>query len=73
MLRDKGPPFLLCGDDDKWKRDLEELLQLNQVVTVLSIGDIKYDTLNYLKAHPNIQTLEMFTKYYKKGEKRFNA
>ena len=60
---------MLCGKAGRWKRDLEELLQLNQVVMLLSIGDVKYDTLNHLKAHPNIQILEMPTKHLKKREK----
>ncbi|KPV65366.1 MAG: hypothetical protein AOA65_0228 [Candidatus Bathyarchaeota archaeon BA1] len=29
--------------------------QPNQVVVLLSLGDVKYDVLSYLKAHPNIQ------------------
>ena len=71
MLKDQEASFsvLLCGKDGKWKRDLEELLQLNQVATLLSIGDVKYDILNHLKAYPNIQILEMSTKYFKKKRK----
>ena len=55
LLRDQGlsSGVLLCGKDGK--RDLENLLQLNQVVTLLSRGDVKYDILNYLNTHPNIQ------------------
>jgi len=71
MLKDRelSSNVLLCAKDGKWKKDLEELLQLNQVVTLLSIGDVKYDILNYLKAHPNIQIMETSTKYYRKREK----
>ena len=71
MLKDQelSSNVLLCGKDGEWKRDLEELLQLNQVVTLLSIGDVRYDILNHLKAYPNIQILEMPTKYFKKREK----
>ena len=29
--------------------------QPNQVVVLLSLGDVKHDVLSYLKAHPNIQ------------------
>jgi hypothetical protein len=36
---------------------------------LLSLGDVKYDVLSYLKAHPNIQILEMSTRYIKKREK----
>jgi len=35
----------------------------------LTLGDVKYDVLNYLTAHPNIQIPEMSTKYLKKKEK----
>lgn len=38
-------------------------------MTLLSIEDVKYDILNYPKAHPNIQIMEMSTKYYKNREK----
>lgn len=71
LWRDQGlsSSFLLCGKAGMWKRNLEEFLQLNQVVTLLSIGDVKYDILNCLKAHSNIQILEMSTKYFKKREK----
>jgi len=60
---------VLCGKDGKWKTKLEELLQPNEVVTLLSLGDVRYDVLSYLKAHPNIQIIEMSTKYFKKREK----
>jgi len=72
LPRDQGlsSGVLLCGKDGEWKTKLEELLRLNQVVTLLSTGDVKYDTLSYLKAHPNIQIPEMYAKYYKKREKR---
>jgi len=50
---------LLCGKDGKWKTKLEELPQPNQVVVLLSIGDVKYDVINYLHAHPNTQIPEM--------------
>ena len=47
MLKDRelSSNVLLCAKDGKWKKDLEELLQLNQVVTLLSIGDVKYGLL----------------------------
>ena len=60
---------VLCGKDGKWKTKLEELLQPNQVVVLLALGDIKYDVLSYLNAHPNIQIPEMSTKYLNKREK----
>lgn len=71
MSRDKGlsSSVLFCGKDGKWKGDLEKLLRLNQVVTLLSLGDVKYDILKYLKAHPNIRITEMSTHYFKKREK----
>jgi len=60
---------VLCKKDDKWKTKLEELLQPNQVVMLLSPGDAKHDVLSYLNAHPNIHIIEMSTKYLKKREK----
>jgi hypothetical protein len=60
---------VLCGKDGKWKTKLEELLQPNQVVVLLALGDVKYDVLSYLNAHPNIQILEMSTEYLKKRER----
>jgi len=67
--RELSSNVLLCTKDGEWKKDLEELLRLNQVVTLLSRGVVKYEVLNYLKAHPNIQILGMSTKYFKKREK----
>jgi len=64
-----GVLSVLCGKDGKWKTRLEELLQPNQVVVLLSLGDVKYDVLSYLKAHPNIEIIEMSTRYLKKREK----
>ena len=45
---------MLCGKDGKWKTRLEELLQPNQVVVLLSLGDVKYDVLSYLTASSNM-------------------
>jgi len=60
---------LLCGKDGRWKTRLEELVRPNQVVMLLSLGDVKYNVLSYLNAHPNIQILEMSTKCLKKRDK----
>jgi hypothetical protein len=76
LLRDQEPSGILpvlCGKDDKWKTGLEELLRPNQVVVLLSIGDVKYDVLSYLNAHPNIQIIEMSTRYIKRGDKVLTA
>jgi len=70
MLRDQEPSGVLlvfCGKDGKWKKKLEEFMQLNQVL--LALGDVKYDVLSYLNAHPSIQIIEMSTRYIKKREK----
>ena len=61
---------VLCGKNGKWRTRLEELLRTpDQVVVLLSLGDVKHDTLSYLNAHPNIQIIEMSTRYIKKREK----
>jgi len=60
---------LLCGKDGRWKTKLEELPQPNQVVVLLALGDVKYNTLRYPNAHSNIQIIEMPTNISRK-EKR---
>jgi len=60
---------VLYENDHKWKTKLEEPLQPNQVMMLLTLGDVKHNILSYLNAHPNIQIIELSTKHIKKREK----
>ena len=43
----KGKP-VFCGEDGKWKDELEKRLPTDDEIVALALGDVKYDVLRYL-------------------------
>lgn len=64
----KGPIF--CGKDGRWKEELEKRLKaLENPITLLALGKVKYEVLSYLNARNDIRIIKTETRYMKKREK----
>jgi hypothetical protein len=64
----KGPIF--CGADGKWKEELEKRLKaLENPITLLALGRVKYELLKHLEKRKDIRIIKIETKYMKKREK----
>ena len=57
----EGLPTILCRKDGSWKNKLEELLEKNtkEHVTLLAIGDVKADVLQYLNRQTIYTSLKL--------------
>jgi|YelNatPaOPRAMG01_1025707.scaffolds.fasta_scaffold29185_4 hypothetical protein len=62
---------IFCTKDGSWKRQLEKRLeeQPTEHVTLLALGNVKFDVLAYLNRHNNLQIIKMETKKMKDAEK----
>jgi hypothetical protein len=57
----EGLPTILCRRDGSWKRKLEELLEKNpkEHVTLLAIGEVKADVLQYLNRRNDLHIISL--------------
>jgi len=60
---------ILCRRDGKWKQQLEERLKNGEIVSLLAIGNVKYEVLAYLNQRRDIQIFRLETKYLKNRRK----
>ena len=58
---------ILCRMDGKWKHELEECLRNGEIVSLLAIGNVKYEVLAYLNQRRDIQIFRLETRYLKTG------
>ena len=60
---------ILCRRDGKWKQQLEERLKNGEIVSLLAIGNVKYEVLAYLNQRRDMQIFRLETKYLKNRRK----
>jgi|YelNatPaOPRAMG01_1025707.scaffolds.fasta_scaffold354243_1 hypothetical protein len=67
----KGLPTILCRKDGSWKEKLEEYLKKNpnEHVTLLAIGDVKTDVLQYLNRQSDLHIIKLETRYMRQRKK----
>jgi hypothetical protein len=67
----KGLPTILCRKDGSWKRKLEELIEKNpkEHVTLLAIGEVKTEVLQYLNKRNDLHIIKLETRYMKQRRK----
>jgi hypothetical protein len=67
----KGLPTILCRRDGSWKRKLEELIEKNpkEHVTLLAIGEVKTEVLQYLNKRNDLHIIKLETRYMKQRRK----
>ena len=46
---------ILCRRDGRWKHELEERLKNGEIVSLLAIGNVKYEVLAHLNQRRDIQ------------------
>jgi hypothetical protein len=64
----KGPIF--CGMDGKWKEEIERRLKNGEnPISLLALGKVKYELLNYINKRDDIKIIKVETKCMKKREK----
>jgi len=67
IVKSKKPIF--CDRSGLWKKELEESLQKGDEVMLFTLGEVKYQMLNYLNKRRDIEIVNMETRYMKKREK----
>jgi len=67
----EGLPTILCRKDGSWKEKLKELLEKNpkEHVTLLAIGEVKTDVLQYLNRQSDLHIIRLETRYMKQRRK----
>jgi len=68
IVKSRGKP-VFCGKSEQWKSEVEERLKKEDELILYSIGNIKYNVLDYLHKNPHIQILKLETRYMKNREK----
>jgi len=53
----------------KWKDKLEKLLQTDEKITLLALGNVKFDVLKHIHRRRDIEIMKLETRYMKKREK----
>ena len=66
--RPKSLP-MLCDKYSKWKDKLEKYLQTNEKITLLALGNVKFDVLRHAHGRKDIEIVKLETRYMKKREK----
>ena len=60
---------IFCGKDGKWMDELEKHLQTNSQITLLALGNVKYQLLSYLNKRKDIEIVKLEPRHMKKLEK----
>lgn len=60
---------ILCDKYGRWKGKLEQYLQTDQKITLLALGNVKFDVLRHMHGRKDIEILKLETRYMKKREK----
>jgi len=68
--KDKPKSLLIfCDKHGEWKGKLEKLLQTDEKITLLALGDVKFDVLRLIHRRRDIEILKLETRFMKKREK----
>ena len=68
VVKSKGKP-IFCGQDGKWKDELEKRLPTDDEIVVLALGDVKCEVLSYLNRRKDMEIMKLETRYMKKRDK----
>jgi len=68
IVKDRGKP-VFCGKNGRWKREVEKRLAKEDELALFSIGDVKYNVLDYLHKNSAVEIVKLETRYMKKREK----
>jgi len=60
---------ILCDKHGKWKGKLEKYLQTDQKITLLALGNVKFDVLRHIHGRKDIEILKVEARHMKKREK----
>jgi hypothetical protein len=60
---------ILCDKYGEWKDKLEKNLSTSERITLLALGDVKFDVLGYVNGRKDIEILKLETRYMKRREK----
>ena len=60
----KGLP-IFCDRDCKWKKELENPLQTNNRVTLVALGNVKFEVLKHIHGRKDIEIVKVETRYMK--------
>jgi len=60
---------ILCDKYGRWKGKLEKYLQTDQKITLLALGNVKFEVLRHIHRRKDIEILNLETRYMKKREK----
>jgi hypothetical protein len=64
----KGLP-IFCDLDGKWKEEFENRLQTDDRVTLVALGNVKFEVLKHIHGRKDIEIIKVETRYMKKREK----
>jgi len=60
---------ILCDKHGKWKDKLEKYLQTDEKITLLALGNVKFDVLRRIHGRKDIEIVKLETRHMKKREK----
>jgi hypothetical protein len=68
--KDKPKGLLIfCDKHGEWKDKLEEYLQTKEKITLLALGNVKFDILKHVRGRKDIEIVKVETRFMKKREK----
>jgi hypothetical protein len=68
--KDKPKSFpILCDKHGEWKDKLEKCLQTDERITLLALGNVKFDVLRHIRGRKDIEIVKLETRYMKRREK----
>jgi len=64
-------PAILCRKDGLWKTELEKCLERNpnEHVTLLAVGPVKIEVLQYLNSRNDLNIIKLEARYMKQRRK----
>jgi hypothetical protein len=60
---------ILCDRYGEWKEKLEKCLPTSERITLLALGNVKFDVLGYVNARKDIEIVKLETRHMKKHQK----
>jgi len=68
--KDKPKSLLIfCDKHGEWKGKLEKLLQTDEKITLLALGNVKFDVLRLIHRRRDIEIVKLETRQMKKRDK----
>lgn len=60
---------ILCDKHGKWRDKLEKYLQTEERITLLALGNVKFDVLRHIRGRKDVEIVKLETRYMKRREK----